>query len=71
MTAAEMRDLDPRERAAWPNLPRAAPVGSWICTEAGPLHVQDDGRVVPLASPLPWSRPSIAAEPCAEIRRAG
>ena len=65
MTAAEMRDIDPRERAAWPNLPAVAPVGAWVCTEEGALQVQDDGTLTPRASPLPWTRPSIAAEPTA------
>jgi hypothetical protein len=39
------------------------PTGAWIITEAGELHVESSGAVTLRPTPLPWSRPSIAAVP--------
>ena len=39
------------------------PVGAVLATEAGELIVMADGAVEIRPSPLPWSRPSIAAVP--------
>ena len=43
--------------------------GAWIVTEAGELHVLADGTVSPRPTPLPWSRPSVAAMPHLTRRR--
>ncbi|MGA8891814.1 MAG: hypothetical protein WB493_09615 [Anaeromyxobacteraceae bacterium] len=70
MTSEQMRDLDPRARRAWPGLPNVLPAGAWIVTTDGELRVEADGTVTPRPTPIPWTRPSVAADPCTGSRRA-
>lgn len=43
--------------------------GAWIVTEEGELHVLADGAVMMRPTPLPWTRPSVAAIPTMVVRR--
>ena len=69
MTAQDMRTIDPRARRAWASLPSVLPRGAWVVTEDGELRVEDDGSITPRPTPIPWSRLSAAAEPCAVSRK--
>jgi hypothetical protein len=47
----------------------AFPVGTWLVTNDGTeLHVLADGTVALRPSPLPWTRPSVAAIPTMVLR---
>ena len=46
----------------------SAMIGAWLITEHGALHVQADGTVMMRPTPLPWSRPSVAAIPTMVLR---
>ena len=56
--------VDLRDCAAFGLRPgTAATPGAWIQTEHGELHVQADGTVELRPTPIPWTRPSVAALP--------
>jgi hypothetical protein len=61
--------INPHSCAAFGLSPgTSAMVGAWLITEAGELHVLADGTVTLRPSPLPWSRPSVAAIPSMVLR---
>ena len=43
--------------------------GAWLVTESGELHVMADGQVELRPTPIPWTRPSVAAIPTIKPRR--
>lgn len=61
--------IHPGARRAYHGLPLALPAGSWVVTEAGELQVRGDGSITPRPTPIPWSRLSIAADPCVGSRK--
>lgn len=63
--------INPRVCAAFGLRPgTSAMAGAWLVTADGTeLHVLADGTVALRPSPLPWSRPSVAAIPTMTVRR--